>query len=237
MSGIDKSGVGSLFDRIASTYDGLNHFLSLGIDRSWRKKAVAGMSASGDFLDVAAGTADLTVELLRQGKAGTVIGIDLSENMMEIGRRKLAGIPDGRGGHYGDSVKLIRGSALEMPFPEKSFDAVTCAYGVRNFSEMDRGLAEMYRVLKDNGELMILEFSYPSNRAVRVLYDFYFSRILPFVGRIVSHDRTAYSYLNRSVKGFIWGEEFCSHLREAGFRDISFDSLTFGITTVYRAGK
>lgn len=229
---MDKTNIGSLFDRIAGSYDGLNHFLSLGTDRSWRRKAVSGMKVSGaDVLDVAVGTADLTLELFKRGKAAEVTGLDLSEKMMKIGLEKVA-----RAGLSG-KTSFICGSALDMPFEDGSFDAVTCAYGVRNFSDLDKGLSEMYRVLKDGGELMILEFSYPSNGLVRCVYDLYFSHILPAVGRIVSHDKSAYTYLNRSVKGFIWGKEFCGHLEKAGFTDISFKPLTFGITTIYRAHK
>ena len=229
---MDKSNIGSLFDRIAGSYDGLNHFLSLGIDRVWRRKAVCGMKVSGaQVLDVAVGTADLTLELFRRSKAASVTGLDLSEKMMEIGKKKVDAAS------LTDKTSFVCGSALDMPFPDSRFDAVTCAYGARNFSDLDKGLNEMFRVLKDGGELMILEFSYPSNAIIRTLYDFYFSNILPFVGRLVSRDKSAYTYLNRSVKAFIWGEEFCRHLETAGFSCISFKSLTFGITTIYRAFK
>lgn len=231
MSIIAKPDMGRLFDRIAGTYDSINHLLSLGIDRKWRRKAVKGMGKGGDVLDVAIGTADLTLELLHQGKASKVTGIDLSENMMAIGREKVS-----RAG-LGGKVEFIPGSALQMPFKGSSFDAVTCAYGVRNFSDPDKGLEEMNRVLKDGGELMILEFSYPENPVVRWAYDLYFSHILPFVGRALSKDRTAYTYLNRSVKGFFWGEEMCRHLRDAGFTVTECRPLSFGITTIYRAEK
>ena len=224
-----KSDIGRLFDRIAGTYDSLNHLLSLGIDRRWRAKAVKGMGICGNVLDVAIGTADLTIELLRQGKAERVTGIDLSGKMMAIGREKV------RKAGIADKVEFISGSALQMPFADSSFDAVTCAYGVRNFSDPDKGLEEMRRVLRDGGELMILEFSYPENPVVRWAYDLYFSHILPLVGRMLSKDRTAYTYLNKSVKGFFWGEEMCRHLQDAGFTVTECRPLSFGITTVYRA--
>jgi demethylmenaquinone methyltransferase/2-methoxy-6-polyprenyl-1,4-benzoquinol methylase len=124
-----------------------------------------------------------------------------------------------------------------MPFENNAFDAVTCAYGCRNFQNLDEGLSEMFRVLKPGGQVTILEFSYPSNRIVRALYDIYFTHILPFVGRIVSRDKTAYTYLNKSVKSFCWGEAFVQHMHDAGFRNEHFTPLTFGITTVYTATK
>lgn len=227
----DKSNIGSLFNRIAGSYDGLNHFLSFGTDRGWRRKAVAGMVPADKVLDVAIGTADFTIELFRQKKAAQVTGIDLSEEMMKIGAEKTAA----KG--LADKVEFRLESALEMPFSDSTFDAVTCSYGVRNFSDLDKGLSEMFRVLKPGGELMVLEFSYPENKVVSRCYDLYFSNILPFFGRLFSKDKTAYKYLNRSVKDFIWGEEFCAHLKSRGFTGISFKPLTFGITTIYRAFK
>lgn len=228
----EKQNIGSLFDRIAATYDKLNHILSFNIDKRWRKRAIRGMSSHTQVLDVAIGTADLSIEILRQGKAQQITGIDLSGEMMEIGRKKVSKIT----GILPDSqVNFVLGSALDMPFSDRQFDAVTCAYGVRNFSDLDRGLSEMHRVLQSEGELMILEFSYPSNRLIAWCYDLYFSHIMPFIGRILSHDPSAYSYLNRSVKHFIWGEQMCEHIRQAGFFDVNYQPLTFGITTIYRA--
>lgn len=147
--------------------------------------------------------------------------------MMEIGKKKVA-----RHG-YSQQVQFDYGSAQEMPYADASFDAVTCAYGVRNFSETDKGLQEMYRVLRPGGGLMVLEFSYPTRPLIRLGYDLYFTHILPFVGNLFSRDKGAYSYLNRSVKHFPYGEAFCEHLRQAGFADVRCKALTFGITTVY----
>lgn len=227
----EKQHIGQLFDRIAGTYDGLNHLLSLNIDRRWRRRAIRQMRPAEDVLDVAIGTADLTLELLRQGKAKQITGIDLSRKMMEIGESKVA-----RSG-YSERVRFDYGSAQQMPYAGEAFDAVTCAYGVRNFADMDEGLREMHRVLRPGGQLMILEFSYPTNPFIRWSYDLYFSHILPFVGNLFSRDKGAYSYLNRSVKHFPYGEAFCEHLRQAGFADIEFKPLTFGITTVYTARR
>ena len=227
----EKQHIGQLFDRIAGTYDGLNHLLSLNIDKRWRRRAIRMLKPAEQVLDVAIGTADLTIEILRQGKAQHVTGIDLSHGMMAIGEQKVAK----RG--YAPQVQFDYGSAQQMPYANASFDTVTCAYGVRNFANMDEGLSEMYRVLRTGGELMVLEFSYPTNPVVRWGYDLYFTHLLPFIGNLFSRDKGAYSYLNRSVKNFPYGEAFCQHLRKAGFTQIKATPLTFGISTIYTAVK
>ena len=227
----EKQHIGQLFDRIAGTYDGLNHVLSLNIDKRWRRRAIRMLAPAEQVLDVAIGTADLTIEILRQGKAQHVTGIDLSHGMMAIGEQKVA-----KHG-YAQQVQFDYGSAQQMPYANASFDTVTCAYGVRNFANMDEGLSEMYRVLRTGGELMVLEFSYPTNPVIRWGYDLYFTHILPFIGNLFSRDKGAYSYLNRSVKNFPYGEAFCRHLRKAGFSQIKATPLTFGISTIYTAVK
>ena len=232
----DKQHIGALFDRIAPTYDGLNHGLSLNIDRRWRRKTVALMPPVEHVLDVAIGTADLTVEILRQGKAQRVTGIDLSEQMMAIGKKKIESQKPTANSQQ-PTVDFVFANAQQMPFEDQTFDAVTCAFGCRNFQNLDEGLSEMYRVLKPGGQVTVLEFSYPSNPFVRAVYDLYFTHILPAIGRVVSRDKTAYTYLNRSVKSFCWGEAFVQHLRQAGFRNEHFQPLTFGIATVYTAKK
>ena len=225
----EKQHIGQLFNRIAPTYDGLNHGLSLNIDRLWRRKTVQKMAPAKQVLDVAIGTADLAIEMLVRGKAEQVTGLDLSTEMMAIGEEKCAAkhLP----------VEFVLGDAQKMPFEDASFDGVTCAFGCRNFSNLDEGLREMYRVLKPGGQVTILEFSYPTRRYIRVLYDFYFTHVLPTIGRIVSRDKTAYTYLNKSVKAFCRGEAFVQHMHDAGFRDEQFTPLTFGITTVYTGIK
>ena len=251
----EKEHIGQLFDGISGTYDKLNHLLSLNIDKLWRRKAVSRLQAVSNLLDVAIGTADLSLEILRQGKAGSITGIDLSRNMMEIGLNKCHGKgidaqwldsqtfnqADASGAEASSTgtgtIRFMEASALDMPFADNSFDALTCAYGVRNFSNLDRGLSEMYRVLHGDGQLLILEFSYPGNRIVRALYDFFFSKIMPLIGRMVSRDPKAYTYFRNSVKNFIWGETMAAHLRQAGFHNVSFKTLTFGITTIYLAHK
>lgn len=225
----EKANIGNLFNRIAPTYDKLNHLLSAGIDRRWRRKAVKMMRRNDNVLDVAIGTADLAVELLHQSKASNVVGIDLSDEMMRLGREKMERL------NLQDKVAFQHVDATNMPFEDGCFDAVTCAFGVRNFADLDKGLLEMRRVLKQDGELVILEFSYPENPLIRFCYDFYFSKILPLVGKWFSKDDTAYKYLNSSVKHFIWGEEMCNHLRQAGFQNVSYKTLTFGIATIYKS--
>jgi len=227
----EKQHIGQLFDRIAPTYDALNHGLSLSIDKRWRRRLVRMLPKAERVLDVAIGTADLTIEMLKQAKAEQVVGLDLSKQMMAIGEEKVQRIG------LESRVDFVFGNAQQMPFEDASFDGVTCAYGCRNFSDLDAGLREMYRVLKPGGQVTILEFSYPKNSLVRAVYDLYFSHILPWVGRIVSKDKTAYTYLNKSVKSFVWGEAFAQHLSDAGFEETHLKTLTFGITTIYTAKK
>ena len=226
----EKQEIGLLFDRIAGTYDGLNHGLSLNIDRYWRRKTVQRMPFAKHVLDVAIGTADLTIEMIRRGKAEQVTGLDLSDRMMDIGKLKVESLKL-------KEVNFVHGNAQAMPFADNTFDGVTCAFGCRNFQNLDEGLKEMYRVVKPGGQVTILEFSYPSDRIIRALYDFYFTCVLPWIGRVVSRDKTAYTYLNKSVKSFCWGESFAQHMHDAGWKDEEWQTLTFGIATVYSGVK
>ncbi len=227
----EKNNIGALFDRIAYSYDKLNHLLSFNIDKRWRRIAVKQLVPCQNLLDVAIGTADLAIEMVKQGKAQLVTGIDLSTEMMKIGAKKV------EKAHLQEQISFTEGSALALPYPDGHFDAVTCAYGVRNFSDLNQGLREMRRVLKPGGQLMILEFSYPKNKIIVWFYDLYFSHILPKIGKWLSHDKTAYDYLNRSVKNFIWGEEMAERLRAAGFSGVHYRSLSMGITTVYEGTR
>jgi len=229
---IEKQNIGGLFDRIAARYDAFNHLTSLGIDRCWRRRAVKGMRRADKVLDVAVGTADLTIEMLRRDKAHTVEGIDLSTGMMRIGEEKV------RKAGFAQRVRFTEGSALELPYPDASFDCVTCAYGIRNFSDLDKGLSEFQRVLRPGGQLLILEFSYPQNRLIAALYTFYFKYVMTAVGSLLTKgDRKSFDYFYHSVKNFIWGREMLSHLAGAGFTDAAFRTLTFGISTIYTATK
>jgi len=227
-----RKNIGSLFDRIALHYDDLNHILSLNIDKIWRRQAVRSLPASCDYcLDVATGTADLAIALVRSGKARRVMGVDLSSEMMRIGADKVARR------NLSDAISFQMADCAELPFADATFDLVTCSYGVRNFARLDDSLREMFRVLRPGGELAILEFAYPSNALVRTLYDFYFTRLLPMIGKMVSKDASAYEYLPSSVKNFIYGAEFIAHLNAAGFAHATFTPQTFSISMLYRAKK
>lgn len=228
---MEKRNIGTMFDSIAVNYDSFNHLLSAGIDRKWRKRTVASLKPCEKLLDVATGTADLAIALASSGKVSSVTGIDISKGMIEIGRQKVA-----KAG-LENKISIVEGSALDMPFRNDSFDAVTCAYGVRNFSNLDQGLREMCRVLAPGGQLEILEFSYPSNRMVRFVYNLFFTHVMPVVGRIVCKNKSAFSYFRDSVKGFIWGRDMASRIETAGFRNVEFKTMTFGITTLYKAEK
>lgn len=224
----EKKNIGSLFDRIAGNYDFLNHLFSLNIDKWWRRKAVKRLKGEmTSVLDVAIGTADLTIEILRQGKARNITGIDLSEEMMRIGAEKV------KKKGYKDIVNFRYANAQEMPFADNSFDCIVCAFGIRNFANLNDALKEMRRVLKKDGQLLILEFSYPSSRFVATVYDFYFHYIMPLIGRIVSGDKKAYQYFYKSVKTFVWGNEMLDLLAKAGFKNMQYKPLTLGIASIY----
>lgn len=225
----EKKGIGSLFNRIAGDYDALNHIFSFGIDRVWRRQAVSGLQHADHLLDVAVGTADLAIEIMRQNKASKVTGIDLSDEMMRLGSEKVK--------KAGFDMTFVYGSAQQMPFSDASFDALTCGYGCRNFANLDEGLSEFYRVLRPGGELCILDFSMPSNPIIRWFYQAYFRGFMTPIGGFISGDKAAYDYFYRSVQGFIWGEQMVEHLRRAGFDDVTFTPQTFGISTLYRACK
>jgi demethylmenaquinone methyltransferase/2-methoxy-6-polyprenyl-1,4-benzoquinol methylase len=230
---IDKSGVGAMFDSIAWRYDFLNHFLTLGIDNLWRDKAVSLISApkGSTFLDVATGTGDLAVTLVRKKAPVKVYGIDISEGMLIYGRKKMDKLM------LSSLVNLRQEDCENMSFSERSFEAVTVGFGIRNFRHPDQGLNEMFRVLKKGGEVVILEFSRPGNPLLCRLFDAYFCYILPFVGKLLSKHSSAYTYLPESVKEFPYGEAFANMMRRAGFKSVEYHPLTFGIATVYKGVK
>lgn len=223
--------IGSLFDSISYRYDRFNHTASMGIDRLWRRRAVRSLPDCQLVLDVAAGTADLCIETIRQGKSQKVVGVDISEGMLDVGREKVL-----RKG-LSDKIELRVADCASLPFDDNTFDAVTCGYGVRNFAELDRSLTEIFRVLKSGGQLRILEFTYPTNKLVRFFYDFYFTRIVPRIGKKLTDNGEAYIYFMNSVKSFAKGRDFIAILEKNGFCDTSFKSQTFGISTLYKACK
>ena len=225
--------IAQMFDKIAWRYDFLNHFFSFHIDKIWRRKAVNELRGLplDHVLDVATGTADLAMAIQKRLQARHVTGVDISEGMLAIGRKKIEkkGLKQQISLQYGDSEAL--------PFADHTFDAVTVAFGARNFEQPDRGLCEMLRVLKTGGKLVVLEFSIPQNRVFRRIFNFYFLRILPFVGRLVSKDAQAYSYLPASVQTFPHGEKFKEKMENCGFSEITIRPLTFGIASIYSGIK
>jgi demethylmenaquinone methyltransferase/2-methoxy-6-polyprenyl-1,4-benzoquinol methylase len=227
-----KEQVEQMFDNIAYRYDFLNHLLSLGIDISWRKRAVKfiGEINPKKILDVATGTGDFAFESLSL-KPEKVIGYDLSEGMMNYGRMKAAKM---KASHI---VEFVKGDSEQMNFVTNSFDAITVGFGVRNFEHLNAGLSEMYRVLKPGGRVAILEASQPSNAIIKSVYGLYFNYILPMVGKAFSKDARAYTYLPESVRAFPQGFEFTRILENIGFRNVKWQPLTFGICALYTMEK
>lgn len=227
-----KEQVEAMFDSIAGNYDFLNHFLSFGIDKIWRKKLIKLVKRRNvkNMLDVATGTADVAIKAAKIPGI-TIKGIDISEKMIEIGNQKVkkAGLES--------TITLSKGDAETILFNNDTFDAVTVAFGVRNFENLNHGLVEMHRVLKNGGAAIILEFSKPQHFPFKQLYMFYFRYILPIIGRIVSKDQSAYTYLPDSVYNFPFGNDFINELKKAGFSKCSYKTLTFGVATIYIGEK
>lgn len=230
----DKTGqVEQMFNQIAPTYDTLNHRLSWNIDRSWRRKALRQLApySPKSILDVATGTGDFALMAARMLRPDSVVGIDISDGMMEVARQKAsdAGL-DG-------IVSFAHDDCLALSFGDNSFDAVTAAFGIRNFEHLDKGLAEMWRVLKRGGCLSVVELTTPVSFPMKQLFAAYSHTVLPLYGRLVSGDSKAYSYLTRTIEAFPQGETMTAALLEAGFEKASFRRLTFGICTMYFAIK
>ena len=227
-----KKQVGAMFDSIAPKYDFLNHFLSLGIDRRWRKKAINKLRpySPKKILDIATGTGDLAIAALKLNP-DEIVGIDISEKMLEEGKLKI------RKKGLESKIKLQSGDSEAIPFPDEVFDGLTVAFGVRNFENLKLGLSEMFRVLKPGGACVILEFSRPVSFPFKQIYTFYFFKILPFIGRLVSKDSYAYTYLPDSVDAFPDGEKFLGILETIGFSNLSLIRLSFGIATIYSGVK
>ena len=232
-SGNKKEQVEQMFDNIAHKYDFLNHFLSLGIDKLWRRKAVRMLSKYNPrkILDVASGTGDFAITASKKISAEEIVGFDLSEQMIRVGEKKVKRLK------LDHLIRFQKGDSENMPFGDNSFDAITVAFGVRNFENLEKGLDEFLRVLKPGGVAVILEFSKPKYFPFRQLYKFYFFQVLPFVGRMVSKDMSAYSYLPESVMAFPDDHNFLSILIERGFDSAFQKRLTFGIATIYLAQK
>jgi demethylmenaquinone methyltransferase/2-methoxy-6-polyprenyl-1,4-benzoquinol methylase len=227
-----KEQVARMFDNISFRYDFLNRLLSFGIDIWWRKKAIAQLKEIQPkfLLDIATGTGDLAIEALSL-KPEKIIGVDISEGMLEFGRKKL------KKKGLDSKIELRTGDSEKLLFPDGHFDAVMVSFGVRNFENLELGLAEIFRVLRPGGKLMILEFSKPKNFIIRGLYNFYNLTFLPAIGRLVSGDKAAYSYLPASVEAFPEGDSFLKILTSQGFTQVKALPLTFGISSIYTGRK
>ncbi len=221
-----------MFDSISGRYDFLNHFLSLGIDILWRKKAILLLKDIHPkmILDVATGTGDFAVEALGL-EPNKVIGVDISEGMLEVGRKKM------KARKIDQLIELQYGDSENLPFGDNFFDAVIVAFGVRNFENMERGLSEMLRVVRPGGKVVVLEFSRPSKFPMKQLYRAYFTAILPLIGRWISRDQAAYRYLPESVQAFPDGKDFIKILSDIGYKDPQCNPLTFGISSLYWGTK
>ncbi len=227
-----KEQVTQMFDTISKNYDGLNRVISFGIDIKWRKRVVAVLKIRkpNTILDIATGTGDLAINMIETG-AKKIVGLDISPGMLEVGKtkveeRKLDSI-----------IEMVVGDSENLPFEENSFDAVTVAFGVRNFETLEKGLAEIYRVLKPKGTFVVLETSVPTKFPFKQGYRFHCNYILPLVGRLFSQDRSAYTYLSESAAVFPHGENFNNILRKIGFIEIENKPQTFGVASIYVATK
>lgn len=227
-----KEQVARMFDNISARYDFLNHLLSLGIDKGWRRKAIQLLKPYSPkvILDVATGTGDFAIQALDL-KPDKIVGVDISEGMLDVGRKKMTS----RGVSH--IIEMKSGDSENLPFADNNFDAVTVGFGVRNFENLESGLMEIFRVMKPGALLIILEFSRPTSFPFKQVYNLYFKFILPKIGRWVSRDKAAYTYLPESVEAFPDGNDFIKILNETGFNNTTCKSLTFGISSIYTAQK
>ena len=232
-NGEKAAQVEAMFDNIAPTYDRLNHRLSWDIDRGWRRKAISQLApySPKTMLDIATGTGDFAILAAQMLQPERLIGADISEGMMQIGREKVeaAGLTG--------VISFEKEDCLNLSYQDETFDAVTAAFGIRNFADLDRGLSEMGRVLKSGGHLSIVELTTPVTFPMKQLFHIYSHTVLPVYGRFISKDRSAYSYLTKTIEAFPQGERMVGILKKAGFREATFRRLTFGICTMYFATK
>ena len=225
--------VEQMFDHIAPSYDKLNHRLSWNIDKGWRRKAIRQLAPHKPqtLLDIATGTGDFAILAAEMLKPDKLVGADISEGMMEIGRKKV------REKGLDSIISFEKEDCTALSYPEATFDAVTAAFGIRNFADLDKGLQEMCRVLKKGGHLSIVELTTPVTFPMKQLFHIYSHTVLPVYGRLISKDTSAYSYLTKTIEAFPQGERMVEILRKAGFSEASFQRLTFGICTMYFAKK
>lgn len=227
-----KEQVAQMFDTISGNYDGLNRVISFGTDVKWRKKVLALVDAKkpDTILDIATGTGDLAI-LMTKTNAKKITGLDISAGMLDVGRKKI------EQKKLSNKIEMVLGDSENIPFEDNSFDAITVAFGVRNFETLEKGLAEILRVLKPNGIFVILETSVPKNFPFKQGYYFYTKNILPLIGKLFSKDNSAYSYLSESASVFPFGEALNNILRKVGFIDVVAMPQTFGVATIYSASK
>lgn len=227
-----KKQVEQMFDTISGNYDGLNRVISLGIDKKWRKRVVKQVVAKNpkSILDIATGTGDLAISFAKFD-VPKIVGFDLSEGMLSIARKKVATQK------IADKIEFLQGDSEEMPFENNSFDAITVAFGVRNFENLEKGLSEILRVLKPGGLFVVLETSVPTKFPFKQGYFFYSKSILPLVGKLFSKDKVAYNYLSESASVFPYGENFNNILRKIGFKEVKNKPQTFGVASIYLASK
>ena len=232
-AGEKAAQVEQMFDNIAPTYDKLNHRLSWDIDKGWRKKAIRQLEPHKPqtLLDIATGTGDFAIHAAEMLKPRHLVGADISEGMMEIGRQKV----QAKG--LQDIISFEKEDCLALSYADDSFDAVTAAFGIRNFADLDQGLREMCRVLKPGGHLSIVELTSPVSTPMKQLFHVYAHTVLPVYGRLISKDTSAYTYLTKTIEAFPQGEQMTDILKKAGFREAAFKRLTFGICTMYFATK
>ena len=227
-----KKQVEQMFDNISSNYDGLNRVISFGIDVKWRRKVVRMVESRSPnhILDIATGTGDLAINLSKTG-AKKIIGLDISEGMLQVGRKKI----DQKG--LSGKIEMIQGDSEALPFDDNTFDAITVAFGVRNFENLEKGLLEILRVLKPGGIFVVLETSVPTKFPFKQGYYFYTRNLLPLIGKLFSKDKVAYSYLSESAAAFPYGKKFNNILKKIGFTNVQHKPQTFGVATIYMASK
>jgi demethylmenaquinone methyltransferase / 2-methoxy-6-polyprenyl-1,4-benzoquinol methylase len=228
-----KKQVEEMFDKIAFRYDFLNHFLSAGIDKGWRKKAIRQLVPlnPGSVLDVATGTADMAILASTLLKADKIVGIDISEGMLEIGKKKVEKLG------LQHRIELLKGDSETILFDDNTFEAVTVAFGVRNFQDLELGLSEIKRVLKPGGKLIVLECTKPKLPVIKNFYNLYLKVIAPLIGRAISKNKNAYQYLNESVQKFPEGDDFVQILKKLGYKNASCKTLSLGISSIYSGEK
>lgn len=227
-----KQQVEQMFDTISGNYDSLNRMISLGTDQGWRRKVLKMVSDTNpeSILDIATGTGDLAI-LLSKSNAKRIVGLDLSAGMLEVGKSKVSALG------LQNKIEMIQGDSENLPFQDNTFDAITVAFGIRNFENLEKGLSEILRVLKPNGIFVILETSVPTKFPFKQGYNFYMKTFMPLMGKVFSKDQKAYEYLSESAKNFPYGEKLNAILQKVGFKNVKHNPQTMGVATIYSASK